>query len=176
MIFLYIFLGFLVLYTIALYNSIIRSKNRIEYALGGIDAILQKRHELIPSLVLCVKGYMKYEQATLESIVELRNKGVGDTLSSDNKSGEIIKSIFISAERYPELKADSTFLHLQYSLHEVEEQLSAARRTYNAHALHFNNKIENIPGYFFACILNYQRVAMIQISESSKESPGIFKL
>jgi len=173
MVFLYIFSGLLVLYIVAQYNGLIRSKNRIEYALGGIDAILQKRYELIPNLVVCVKGYMKHEQATLESIVELRNKGNENTLALNDQSDQIIRSIFITAENYPDLKADSTFMHLQYALSEVEEQLSAARRTYNAHALYFNNKIENIPGYFFAAILNYKRVAMIQILENQKSIPNM---
>ena len=42
------------------------------------------------------------------------------------------------AEAYPELKAGENFLMLQRSLNEVEEQISASRRAYNASVENLN--------------------------------------
>ncbi len=55
-----------------LYNRLIRSRNRVDTAWSDIDVQLQRRHDLIPSLVKAVDQYAGYERATLEAVSELR--------------------------------------------------------------------------------------------------------
>jgi LemA protein len=140
-----------VLFFIVTYNSLVGKKNQVENAFASIDAMLKKRYDLIPNLVATVKQYAKHESGTLTEITELRAKAMSGGLSSDEQvqvNNQITKAmggIMVAVENYPELKANENFLQLQRSLNEIEEQISAARRAYNASVTDFNNAIEMFP-------------------------------
>src|ERR1700759_2598127 len=127
----------LVIIIIATYNNLVGSRNQVENAFGSIDVMLKKRYDLIPNLLETVKAYMKHEKDTLTSITELRAKAVSGNLSTEeridveNKLTGMMRNVMVAVESYPELKADSQFTMLQRSWNEAEEQISAARRTYN---------------------------------------------
>jgi len=163
---LYIVIALLTLYVISLFNGLIRSKNRVEYAYSGIDTILKKRLDLVPALVSAVKNYMAYEAETFERIVVTRNATRQQFMQSDHEISKGIVNLMITAENFPNLKSNKNFLQLQQSLSEVEEQLSAARRTYNAHVLIYNNKIESIPSNVIAKLMNYSALPMYALKES----------
>ncbi|SDC76568.1 LemA family protein [Williamwhitmania taraxaci] len=164
------------IYLLAITNGLIRSRNKIDYAIGGMDAMLKKRVDIIPNLVAAVKEYMRFEEDTQAKIVSLRNQNKESFMQIDDDSSKIIKTILLTVENYPELKANNSFLHLQQTLSEVEEQLSAARRTYNAHVLNYNNKVETIPSNLFAKLLDYKTMPMFAIEESDRQKPDIKKL
>ncbi len=170
---------FILLYIIYLYNSLIARKNNIDYALGTIDALLKKRFDLIPNLVETTKAYMKHEREVLEKVVELR-KMYADTDFKNTSTSEIdkindeitkgLKSIFAIVENYPTLKANENMLHLQKTLTEIEEQISAARRAYNAAVMEYNNMIEQFPSNIIAEHLNYKKRDYFNIPEEEKRN------
>ena len=49
-------LAVLVIATIATYNGLVRTRNRIDNARSQIEVQLKRRHDLIPNLVETVKG------------------------------------------------------------------------------------------------------------------------
>ena len=55
------------------YNKLVKLQNRVKRSQSNIEVCLNKRFELIPNIVECVKGYSKYEKSTLEQITSLRN-------------------------------------------------------------------------------------------------------
>ena len=56
----------------------------------------------------------------------------------------------VTMENYPQLRASDTFVQLQRSLNEVEEQLAAARRSYNAAVTDYNNTVQTVPSSIVA--------------------------
>jgi LemA protein len=142
-------------YVIFLYNEIIRKKNKTENAFGSVDAMLKKRYDLIPNLVATVKQYMIHEASVLEDITQLRSSLSGN-LSADDKirlHNDISKrqnTVMVSVENYPDLKASLNFLKLQSAWNETEEQISAARRYYNAAIADYNNSIQTFPASLLA--------------------------
>lgn len=168
---------FFVLVVVAfLYNSLVSKKNHVENAFASVDVLLKKRYDLIPNLVEAVKGYMQHERETLEKVTELRAKAINPNLSSDekveldNQMTSLLRSIMVSVENYPQLKASENFLHLQRSLAEVEEQISAARRAYNAAVLDYNNAIEMVPTNVLASFMRYQKRKFFEIAEAEREN------
>src|SRR4030066_26005 len=67
-----IVLVFILLYFLSYYNRIIRSENQIDNSWAQIDVQMKRRADLIPNLMETVKGYMKHERGTLESVTNAR--------------------------------------------------------------------------------------------------------
>lgn len=160
----------------------INLRNRADETFSGIDVQLKKRFDLIPNLVASVKEYMVYEKETLNKLTELRVKALGTDISPDEKiklseqAGSLLKNILVSVENYPELKASANMELLQRSLNEVEEQLSASRRTYNAAVRNLNNGVQMIPTNIFASIMNIKTRAYIDIPDAEKNNVNISNL
>lgn len=161
---------------IALYNLLIARKNNVENAFGTIDAMLKKRYDLIPNLVETVKQYMTHERETLNEITKLRSEALRDDLSDnekvevENKMSHLMGNLMVAVEQYPDLKASQNFDQLQRSWNEVEEQLAAARRTYNSTVTQYNNTVEMFPTNVMARMMNYERKAVLTIPEAEREN------
>ncbi len=166
----------LLLIPILIYNSLVGRKNQVLNVFGTIDALLKKRYDLIPNLVATVKGYMRHERTLLAEVTEMRAKAISDRTSDDekveldNKVTKILSRIMLAVENYPDLKAGENFMHLQRTLTELEEQISAARRAYNAAVTDYNNAVEMFPTNVVASIMNYKRRKFFEISEKERES------
>lgn len=167
---------------ISLKNRLIGLKNKVEYANGAVDAMFKQRYDLIPNLVATVKQYMQHESSLLERLVQLRTQAQTPGITDKEKNelnGQIdqaIKSFNISVENYPDLKASEQFSRLQASLNECEGQLAAARRTYNATVMDYNNAIEMFPTSIFASQMNYQRKEMITATQTEQQNPNVGNL
>jgi len=125
--------------------------------------MLKKRYDLIPNLVATVKGYAAHERQTLERIAQLREQAVSPGAGPDRQrliDGELSRllgGLMARVENYPQLKASSNFMHLQRTLTELEEQISAARRAYNAAVQDYNNAVEMFPGNIVAGMMAFRR-------------------
>ena len=175
----YLVIGVVVLLfiiVIAIYNNLVGARNQVENAFGSIDVMLKKRYDLIPNLVETVKAYMKHEKETLTSITELRTRAVSGNLSNEerveveNKLTGLMRNVMVAVESYPELKADSQFTMLQRSWNEAEEQISAARRSYNAAVTSYNNAVEKFPSSLFASMFGHKRKAVFVIPEVERQN------
>ncbi len=174
-----IILGVLILIPVFLYNSLVGKKNQVQNVFASIDALLKKRYDLIPNLVSTVKTYMQHEKSTLTEITEMRAKAVSGNLSDDqkveldNKITKTLGGIMVAVENYPDLKANQNFLQLQKTLNEVEEQISAARRAYNATVTDYNNSVEMFPTNIMASMMNYKRKQVFEIPEKERKNVNV---
>lgn len=140
----------LVVIGVSLYNSLVRRRNRVEQAYSGIDVQLVQRYDLIPKLVETVRQYMTHERGLLEDIVRLRSEAMNagsqeERIRADNALSGALGQLRVTVENYPELRASENFMQLQRSLNEVEEQLAAARRSYNSAVVDYNNAVQTFP-------------------------------
>lgn len=175
---LYVFLGIIAVVAVVffgIYNSLVAKKNQVENAFGGIDALLTKRYDLIPNLIETVKQYMTHERETLTAVTEMRAKAMSGNVSNDEKvelnnmMGKALGGIMVAVENYPDLKASENFQQLQRSFNEVEEQISAARRSYNASVTDYNNSIEMFPSNIVAGMIGYQRKKVFEAEAVARE-------
>ena len=83
------------------------------------------------------------------------------------------RAFFALAENYPELKASENFSQLQRSLNETEEQLSAARRTYNASVTDYNNAVQVFPTNLIAGMMGFSQRELLAIPEEERQNPNI---
>ncbi|MFH6995010.1 LemA family protein [Flavobacterium sp. FlaQc-48] len=167
---------FLLFFGIVYYNSLIGKRNQVTNAFSAIDVMLKKRFDLIPNLVEIVKQYTDYEQSTLSKIVELRSRAISGPISDTEKANldtqlsSAVKGLMVNVENYPDLKANASFTNLQTTWTESEEQIAAARRTYNASVTDFNNGIMMFPGNLFAGMLNYSPIEVLAAAEEERKN------
>src|SRR5881409_4348827 len=66
----------LLLWLVAIFNKLVRARNRSENAWAQVDVQLRKRYDLIPNLVETVKGYAAHERETFEAVTNARAAAV----------------------------------------------------------------------------------------------------
>ncbi len=167
---------FLVLFVIVVYNGFVRKRNMVKNSFSSIDVNLMKRADLIPSLVETVKGYAAHEKQTLTQLTQLRQQiqqtyqgGVSpQRLELEEQVRPALGQLFAVAEAYPDLKADSQFLNLQRNLTEVEEQLSASRRSYNASVMAMNTSVSAFPTNIVASLFGFKEVRYFEAAEDKR--------
>lgn len=178
----FIIFAVVVIAIILMYNSLISRKNQVENIFGSVDAQLKKRYDLIPNLVATVSKYMEHEKSLFTEVTKLRSEANKPNLSEkhkmnlDTKVTSALGSIMVAVENYPELKANENVMHLQASLNEVEEQISAARRAYNQAVTDYNNAIEMFPTNFIANAMNYKAKEVFEISENERQNINVKEL
>ena len=165
----------LVLWVIAIYNGLIRLKNRVDEAWSDIDVQTKRRYDLIPNLVNTVKGYAAHEKEVFEKVTEARTRAMGaqstaDKAQAENMLSQTLKSLFAVAENYPDLKANQNFLELQRELTDTEDKIQASRRFYNGNVRDFNIKIQVFPNNIFAGMLGFTSREFFEAEGGEKEA------
>lgn len=155
-----IILAVLAVLLIFYYNSLVAARQRVKNAWSQIDVQLQRRFDLIPNIVESVKGYMGYESDVLEKVTTLRSSwskasSVSEKATLNNQLSDTLKSIMAISERYPDLKANQSFLDLQEELRNTENKISFSRQFYNDSATMYNTKLEVFPSNIIAGLFKF---------------------
>ncbi len=140
----------LVVWTVLVYNRLVRLRNQARTAWADIDVQLTRRHDLVPQLVAAVQGYAGHEKAVLEAVTELRARALAER--GPTRLGEVeaaleqaMRRLVALQEAYPDLKASDNFLALQRDLVDVEDHLQYARRFYNGAIRDYNDAVLRVP-------------------------------
>jgi LemA protein len=163
---------------IALYNSLIRSRNRVDEAWSDIEVQLKRRYDLIPNLVETVKGYAKQESSVLENVTKARTMAMQagsmeEKLKDENMLSGALKSLFAVAESYPDLKSNTNFLQMQSDLTDTEDKIQASRRFYNGTVRDYNTKLQVFPTNLFASMFGFKVREFFDIDEKGPEGQPV---
>ncbi len=156
------------------YNGIIVRKNKRDQSFSDIDVSLKQRFDMIPQLLETVKGYMKHERETLESLTKARTSFMNATsasekIAADNMLSGALKNLFAVAENYPNLKASENFQQLQNSIEEIENKLAGTRNYFNETTTQYNTYIQMFPTSIIAGMFNFHPEKLFEASESREE-------
>ena len=175
-----VLLVILALALVAIYNGLVKSRNRVDNSWSQIDVQLKRRYDLIPNLVEAVKDYMAYEQETLTRVTEARAaaisagaQGPEAQARAENMLTESLKSLFAVAENYPDLKANQNVMSLQEELTATENKISFARQFYNDSVLTYNNKIQTVPNNLVAGMFNFLPRQFFEAPEGDRAVPKV---
>ena len=161
---------------VIVFNRLVGQRNAIADAWAGIDVQLTRRADLVPNLVAVVKGYQVHEQETLEAVAAART--AARAASGPAEAGEAervlqgsVTSLLAISEAYPDLKADESFRQLQTDLATLEEDISFARRYYNAVVRKFNTTQQIFPVVLLARPLGFREAEYFQADLDAKAAP-----
>ena len=175
-------LGF---YLISTYNGLVAQRQEVKAKWAQIEVQLQRRTDLILSLVKTVKGYAKHESETLEKVTQARAKATQITVDPDKldaesmakltqAQGELSQALgrlMMITEAYPDLKANQNFTMLQTEISGCENRISVERKRYNDAAKVFNTTILSFPKNIVANFLGFTEVAYYQADAGGNKVP-----
>jgi len=135
------------------YNSLVDLRQRVRQAWSLVDIQLKRRHDLIPNLIEVTKGCRDYERQLQTELAAMRGELLATPPGvSGPDFSAVTRSVVAIAERYPELKADTTFTALQKNLTDTEQRIALARGYFNDIATHYNTRLEIVPERFVAAL------------------------
>ena len=174
--------GIIFIFGVKVYNTLVYQKNQVNKSFSSVDVLLKKRWDLIPNLVAVVKNHMQFEQQTLAEITRLRSQVMSggasneQRLTLENQISRTMGNVVALIENYPELKSDGHVSHLLASLNETEEQISAARRFYNAAVTEYNNALEMFPTNVVASYMRYQQKELFVTPAEERNNVNVGEL
>ncbi len=155
------------------YNKAVGLEQNAEKAWADIDAVLQRRLDLIPSLVETVKGYASHEKGLFENIAKSREKyfqagNRAGKIEATNELSGFLSRLLMLQENYPQLKANQSFLDLQVALEGTENRINLARTRYNEAARQLNTYSRQLFGSYFCKKAGVEKVEYFEASEQAK--------
>lgn len=170
--------GLLALVFVAIYNGLVRDRNRVDNAWGQVEVQLKRRYDLIPNLVETVKGYATHERETFERVVQARSgaqaaQGPAEQAEAENFLTQALRQLFALSEDYPELKASENFASLQSDLADTENKIAISRQIYNDTVLTYNNKVQTIPTNIVASMFGFAIREFFEAGEDAQEAPKV---
>lgn len=190
----WIIIGVIIIALLLLYSSVKRTYNSMVSLDEGVTSqwaqvenVYQRRADLIPNLVSTVKGYADFEQKTLTDVIEARAKATSVTIDPTNLDANSIQQfqaaqdglssalsrLMVVVERYPDLKANQSFLDLQTQLERTENRITVERRTFNTTAQNYNTFIRSFPKNIYASIFGFEKKAYFSAQEGSEQAPKV---
>ncbi|TFH23129.1 MAG: LemA family protein [Bacteroidia bacterium] len=169
------------------YNGFVSLEEGIEGQWANVESSYQRRADLIPNLVSTVKGYADFEQETLIGVVEARAKATSVTVDPTNITpeslaafqqaqdglGSALSRLLVTIERYPDLKANQSFLDLQVQLEGTENRIAVERRKFNEVTRGFNTAIRKFPASIIANMRDFERKGYFEAVEGSETAPVV---
>jgi LemA protein len=160
-------------------NRLVSLNESIDASSAQVQAVLQRRYDLIPNLVETVKGYAKHESGVLEEVTRLRSQWASAPtpaaqVEAANQLEGAIGRLMVVVEKYPDLKADANFLKLQDELAGTENRISVERERYNESVRSYNTAIAQFPGSLIAGMHGFQRRDVyFKADEAAKAAPKV---
>jgi LemA protein len=129
----------------------------------------------------CRSSYMIYEKDTLERVISARSavftaREAGDVAglgSAETSLRRGLGNLFAVAERYPDLKADQNFKHLQERITALENTIADRREFYNDSVNLNNVRVEQFPDVTIARWFGFGQRDLLEFSEEDRKDVDV---
>jgi LemA protein len=162
------------------YNRFVSLDEAAKASWAQVENQLQRRYDLIPNLVETVKGYAKFEQDTLIQVTNARAKVGGmanatdaDKIKAQNELSSALSRLLVVVEKYPDLKANQSFLRLQDELAGTENRISVERKKYNEAVQIYNVAIRSFPANMLAGMFGFEKKPLFEAPQEAKAAPKV---
>jgi LemA protein len=160
-------------------NEMVAKNETVKESWSPVDVVLQRRADLLPTLVQTVKGFAGQEQTVFGDIAKARSA----LLSAPNPQAKIqangqldgaLGRLLALSENYPQLRSSENFMRLQDELAGTENRIAVERRRYNESLKDYNTYVGQFPNSIYAGVAGFQRNdAYFNASESARTAPKV---
>ena len=160
------------------YNTFVRLDESVKSSWAQVENQLQRRYDLIPNLVETVKGYAKQEKDVLVEVTNARARVGGaatvpDKIEANNALSGALSRLLVVVERYPELKSNQNFMHLQDELAGTENRIAVERKRYNDAVRTYNVAIRTFPANLLAGLFGFTKAAFFEAPAAAQAAPQV---
>jgi LemA protein len=160
------------------YNKFVALDQAVKSAWAQVENQLQRRLDLIPNLVETVKGYAKQEKDVMIEVTNARAKAgqaatVSDKITANNELSGALSRLLLVVERYPDLKSNQNFLHLQDELAGTENRIAVERMRYNEAVKIYNQTIKSFPANLIAGMFGFKEATFFEAPKEAKAAPKV---
>jgi LemA protein len=160
------------------YNRLVTTKEAVDQRWAQVDNQLQRRNDLIGSLVEAVKGTAIQEQEVFGRIADARARLAGagtpaQRIEAGREMDGALSRLLVVIENYPQLRSNEAFMQLMDELAGTENRLSTERMRYNQEAQGYNVLVKRFPTNLFAGMFGFKDAIYYPIQESARQAPKV---
>jgi LemA protein len=171
------------------YNNMVALDENVTQKWAQVENVYQRRADLIPNLVVVVKGYASHERETLEAVVNARSKvggqvNLGPELLNNPQAfaqfqqaqsslTSALQRLMVVVERYPDLKADKRFADLQVQLEGTENRIAVERGRFNEAVQGYNTTIRTFPANMIAGFFGFEQKVYFNAEAGAEKAPEV---
>src|SRR5213083_1228423 len=171
------------------YNSLVRLQQSVDQSWAQVQNVYQRRADLIPNLVQTVTGAADFEKSTLIAVTNARasvgrvqldpNKAPTDAAqleqfqAAQGQLSNALSRLLVVSERYPELKANQSFLGLQAQLEGTENRISVERGNFNTAVQSYNTSVKSFPTNLIAGMFGFAPRPFFTAREGAERPPPV---
>jgi LemA protein len=160
------------------YNTLVSTKEAVDQKWAQVDNQLQRRNDLIGSLVESVKGTAIQEQEVFGRIADARARLSGarttdEKIAAGQQMDGALARLLVVVENYPQLKSNEAFLQLMDELAGTENRLATERMRYNQEVQGYNVLVKRFPTNVFASMFNFKAATYYQVAEAARQAPKV---
>ncbi len=168
-------------------NTAVEHEADAKTAWSNVESAYQRRADLIPNLVATVKGYAEHEKETLEGVIKARSEATKTTIDANSLTPEAmaqfqqaqqgltgaLSKLLVTVERYPDLKADKSFLELQSQLEGTENRINVERNRFNEAVNIYDIYTTKFPGKLLAGLFGFEEMPRFKSTPGSENAPQV---
>ncbi len=160
------------------YNKFVKLDQDVKSSWAQVENQLKRRFDLIPNLVETVKGYAKQEKDVMVEVTNARAKVGGaatvpDKIAANNELSGALSRMLLVVEKYPDLKSNQNFMHLQDELAGTENRIAVERMRYNEAVKIYNQAIKSFPANLLAGMYGFAEGDFFEAPKEAKEAPKV---
>lgn len=171
------------------YNKLQGLDEEVKGAWAEVQNQYQRRADLVPNLVNTVKGAAKFEQDTLQQVIQARAAATSVNVDANalnnpetfrkfeqaqNQLSGALSRLLVVVEKYPDLKANQNYQTLQAQLEGTENRIAVARKRYIERVAEYNKAVRYFPTNLTAkWLLGLEVRPTFSAEESSQKPPQV---
>lgn len=167
------------------FNSLVKTDEELSKSWANVETAYQRRADLIPNLVNTVKGYADFEKSTLLEVTNARASATQIKVdpsnpesfkkfeAAQNQVSSSLSKLLVVVEKYPDLKANQSFLNLQTQLEGTENRISVERRKYNEAVQAYNVNIRRFPRNILASMFGFDKKPYFESKAGAENAPEV---
>jgi LemA protein len=175
----------LIIWAVSGYNSLVRTDEELSKSWGNVESSYQRRADLIPNLVNTVKGYADFEKSTLLEVTNARASATQVKVdpsnpesfkkfeAAQNQISSSLSRLLVVVEKYPDLKANQSFIDLQRELAGTENRINVERRKYNEAVQAYNVNIRRFPRSILSSMFGFDKKPYFESKPGTENAPAV---
>jgi len=171
------------------YNRLVKLQQNVDQSWAQVQNVYQRRADLIPNLVNTVSGAANFEKSTLIAVTNARasvgrvqldpNKAPSDAAqleqfqAAQGQLSNALSRLLVVVERYPEIKANQSFLGLQAQLEGTENRISVERGNFNTAVQNYNTAVRSFPMNLIAGMFGFAPRPFFAAQPGAEKAPAV---